>query len=90
MTVREAFAKAGHPVPEGVKEIKTNGGNHMVAFTTREIILWESTGWEHEAEWCSAEWHHHRGWREATSVFLSDEAADAYDVLPAVVQKVLR
>ena len=89
MTVREAFAKAGHPVPEGVKEIRSNGGGHMVAFTARAVILWESTGWEHESEWCVAEWHHHQGWRNATSVYLSQDARDYYDALPECVRMVL-
>lgn len=82
LSVREAFAKAGHPVPEGA----------YIYFDHEEGI--PDAWWYATAEaWCffvSEGWGAVHGGIERDPIDLSNlPAADAYDALPECVRKVV-
>ena len=89
MTVMEAFAKAGHPVPEGALvymnerhtwQCRRTKTKHRNGELTSYYYVWRPGRWE-----CTGVG---RGFR--CDIALSNlPAADAYDALPECVRKVV-
>lgn len=95
MTVREAFAKAGHPVPERWKIVPMLGTIGVLAENRDKLgETWVSDWYEFaSADTIDGEtWMLiHKGQRDTAKVIdLSNlPAVDAYDALPECVQKVV-
>lgn len=88
MTVREAFEKAGYPVPEGCRLLLEEMNRYGVC----AWLCVHETGTTFQFRQLSNEW----GWRNACKSWKPPfsianlPATDAYDALPDVVKKVVK